>query len=64
MRRSDRNRLLEHCAEIADERAVVCAEAVARYMTDKEEGMATTERCAQREAEYIACQIRALKKPE
>lgn len=64
MRQSDRNRLLERCAEIADKRAVVCAEAVARYMADKEEGIATTERCARREAEYIACQIRTLKKPE
>lgn len=57
-----KQRLLEQAARIADERAVRCrraAELAAERYPD-EPHLATSERCAQSEAEHIARQIRAL----
>lgn len=57
-------RAVADAASVADRRMVVCAEAVTRYEKELLPGPAATERCAQREAQYIWENILQLKPKE
>ena len=55
---------IQAASEIAGRRMAVCAEAVTIYERDGKQQAAATERCAQREAEYIWQEILKLKPAE
>lgn len=54
-------RAVADAAAIADRRMVICANAVQGYEDKDQKQMAATERCAQREAQYIWESILQLK---